>query len=313
MALGCHPSQVRGPEAAKAPASPAEVDRIVASLNANAAKIRSLQCLAVDIDGKSQRQPYTLSAKLAYQAPQDFRLTGYAVSHTEVDLGSNEEEIWFWIARAEPPAVNFCRRVDLPYARLNTPFQPDWLIEVLGVTTIDPATYRLGESTSEYITLIADRRSPDGRVVTKRLVVDPKTLRVMAYEIWGADRRDRPLVSAYIREYHVDPETSAFVPRIIELDWPDAETRLTMTMRARKIQLNVITPEMASRLFRRGQYSNADEVNLALVGRPGPSQSLRQPSPSGPIDGQVRPAGVRFTGEVRPGGQDVPPGDDQSR
>ena len=308
---GCNPGLYRGdPKApAVATAGEADVGRIVGYLNDNARKIDSFRVDKVDIDGKSEGKPIPLNAKLAYKAPRNFVLRGYmppGFGSTEADLGSNDEEIWFWIARAKPPAVHYCKRKDLPNVRLTTPFQPDWIIEALGVTPLDPSKYRIGEATGDYITLLTDDRTPDGRNVIKRLIIDPATNRIMQYQVWRAGQFDKPIVQAWIDDYYEDSESGAFLPRKIELEWPDAKTKIALAMRSRSIRgkknihVNTITPEFAAQLFRRGEYTNAEVINLAEVA--GVSADPRSiAGQHGRDDRQVRRARaqrVGFTGRI---------------
>ncbi|MCC6421100.1 MAG: hypothetical protein IT429_22925, partial [Gemmataceae bacterium] len=77
-----------------------------------------------------------LRARLACQRPRNFRLTAELLSSTEVDIGSNQQEFWFWLKRAEPPAQYFCTYQDLSAGRVRVlpfPFQPEWVAETLGV------------------------------------------------------------------------------------------------------------------------------------------------------------------------------------
>ena len=139
---GC--ASLRGNRTAETPPqvkASATVEQFVTHWNANSSKIDSLRCLSVDISGRAEGQPITLNAKLAYQQPDRFRLLGNFAGKSEVDLGANENEIWFWIARAEPPAVYYCNRQDLDRVRFTTPFEPDWIVEVLGVKRLDPRDY----------------------------------------------------------------------------------------------------------------------------------------------------------------------------
>ena len=79
------------------------------------------------------------------QKPRNFRLSAKALGNTAADLGSNDREFWFWISKNEPPYLYHCSYED--YARgvrMPLPFQPDWIVEALGVGEYDPAkNYRV--------------------------------------------------------------------------------------------------------------------------------------------------------------------------
>lgn len=260
----------------------ANIEQVVASVNANSRQIQSVRCDSVDIDARGNGQSVSLSAKLAYQRSQKFRLTATVIGKDEVDLGSNEKEIWFWLRRAETPAVYFCNREDLPRVKFPTPFQPDWIIDVLGVNEIDLAEYRQAASTPEYYTLVSEQKGPNGQPVLKRVVIDRQTSRVVAYQLYDARKPGpRPIVEAWIRGYHENPSLHVYTPQKIDLEWPEADTHLTITLKARLIQVNTITPQVAATVFRRGEYSYTKVVNLAQLDpyeRSGNMASDRQPS-----------------------------------
>lgn len=243
------------------------LQQTLAYWNNNAQRIESLYCDHVDIDGKSEGQIYTLNAKLAYQRPSRLRMIGTSFGgKTEADLGSNEDEVWFWIARAKPPALYYCKRTDLPNVRLATPFQPDWLIEAVGVTPVNPQQYRQVQfADAEYVGVVAKDQSPTGQNVTKRIVFRRATGRIAAFELFDAS--DKLMAVAHIDDYFDDAATGLFVPRDVELLWPDADTKLRVRLVSRRTKLNSVTEQQSASLFRRypGDFKNVDEIDLARL------------------------------------------------
>lgn len=293
------------------PKNDGTTDHFVRYWNANCDRIESLRCDKVDIDVNSQGQSYSLDARMAYQRDRRFRLLGTFMGKSEVDLGSSEKEIWFWIARANPPSVYFCDRADLPHVKLSMPFQPDWLVEVLGVAPVDPELYKPGHGNAGYFSLVAHEKSPAGVPITKRVIVNRQTNRISAFELFDSD--NKRLMEAVVEEYHDDPQLGYFVPQRIRIEWPDAQTRLSIAMRPRKIEFNTITPDIASRLFRRGEYTDTEVVNLADIdrerrheagsgGRDYSLNQLQNPRPAPREDSRVRPArgGASLTGRIEP-------------
>lgn len=268
--------------------------------NANSDRIESLRCDKLEIDVDSQGQSYGLSAQLGYHREHDFRLLGKFMGKSEVDLGSNNDEIWFWIARANPPSVYFCKREELSHVKLATPFQPDWLVEVLGVGRIDVEKYREGHSNDTYFTLVTEERTPAGLPVTKRLVVDRQTNRIRAFEIFDGKKR---LMEAVVEEYHDDPAIGYFVPSRLRIEWPDADTRLKIAMNPRKIEVNTITPELAASMFARGNYTNTEVVDLAQMAREQGQRQVANRAGNVRADAQMREAVGGYDRGVRPAAQ----------
>ena len=293
---GCTPNQLRDtnrPAATKTdPRTEGEVDKFFLAWNANAQKIRSIRCDNVNIDGKSQGQPYTLNAKVAFEKDNRFRLVGKFAGKSQVDLGSNEDEIWFWIAKAEPPAVYFCKRSELNHVKMATPFQPDWLIEAMGVATLNPRDYQPAPSNAKFLALITQVTAPNGQTLSKRILIDRKINRIYSFELFDPmQEADKRLVARVaIQSYEEDQETGTFVPRVLELEWPgEADTKLSLMMSPRSIQVNRITPETAQSMFARSNLDDNPQVDLA------------RPS-SRAIDREVRPANraAALTGQIEP-------------
>jgi hypothetical protein len=281
-----------------------EAQQVLVHWNNNARGIESFVCEHVDIDGKSEGQLYTLNAKLAFQRPSRFRMIGRFAGKSEADLGSNEEEIWFWIARAKPPALYYCKRADLDKVQLATPFQPDWLIEAVGVAPIDPNQFRQVQfANRDFLGIVAHDRGPNGQAVTKRVVFQRGSGRVAAYELFDANHQR--IAVAHIDGYFDDPATGLFLPRDVNLEWPQAATSLQIRLSPRRLKINSVTAQQAASLFRRyaGDVTNVEEINLAqLNGRGARAAVVPNTNPiasAAPLETQVQPArGAELTGQI---------------
>lgn len=306
----------------------ADAEQFFASWNGNVKKIDSVLCDSVDVDGSSQGQSYPLRGKLAFQQPNRFRMLGKFAGNSEVDLGSNEDTVWFWIRRAEPPAVYFCNREELKNVKMALPFQPDWIVEALGVRPLNPDEYRETPGTPDYLLLVADAKSPAGESILKRVVVDRQTGQVEAFEIYSHERK--LLAKAQVLEYSNDLPGQVYLPRKIRILWPDADTKLTISLSRRATQVNTLSQELASSLFtfRPDEYVGARPVDLARAARQAssspredglraqappaaasPAATLeRAEDPSDPVvtrrgryDSRVQPArAAQLTGQIEP-------------
>src|SRR5262245_35815809 len=119
-------------------AADATKDDVVAYLNENTRKIHSWRTDRAKI--RTRGVPVPLDAYIAVESPRNFRLIVKApMGPREADLGSNQEHFWFWNKQNQEKCV-FQARHDEPakLKRFPIPFQPDWIIETLGVIDIDP-------------------------------------------------------------------------------------------------------------------------------------------------------------------------------
>ena len=55
----------------------------------------------------------------------------------EADIGSNEEEFWFWVHNDEK-RIYWCNYDELESSSLGVTYQPDWIIGALGLKPITP-------------------------------------------------------------------------------------------------------------------------------------------------------------------------------
>ena len=71
--------------------------------------------------------------------PRNFKLE--LISHmgqTKADIGSNDEEFWFWVQNDDDRSIYWCNYDDLESSALAVTYQPDWIMEALGLKPITP-------------------------------------------------------------------------------------------------------------------------------------------------------------------------------
>ena len=163
----------KSPDPAIATGRTPTASELVVYLNANSQKIHSMTCQDVDLDVQQGIQPIGgLSAKMACEQPRDFRMSATLMGKGEFQLGSNDREFWYWIARSNPPYQFFCsygdlrnKKVELPF-----PFQPEWVMETLGMASYEVnGQYRV-EAKGDTIELIQKTTSLQGQPVLKVVV-----------------------------------------------------------------------------------------------------------------------------------------------
>ncbi len=219
-----------------AEATPSEV---LAHLNANADLLYSWRSTSASIRARAEGGlPVTLSANIAVARPRQFRLRATLLGANEVDLGSNAERFWFWVRRSEQPHVITVGHEDLPQVRqqLRLPFEPDWLIEALGVSRLAEGEWNVADNRpgQNRLTLVSDRRSPRGHRVRRKLVVDTCLGVVIEQALF--DDQSHLIARARLDDHREDSETGVVMPRRIELEWPEAE--LSLVIRLKEIEIN---------------------------------------------------------------------------
>ncbi|MBS0261053.1 MAG: hypothetical protein JSS02_03780 [Planctomycetes bacterium] len=212
----------------------ATAHEIVLHLNENTHKLRGWKTTHAKIATRGNMLIPKVDAMVYIQTPRNFRIVADGpMGGKEVDFGSNSEQYWLWIRRNEAKQVVVASHdLDPERARkLPFPFQPDWIMEAMGVIDLNPDEDLLlepGSPNSYMVSLIAERISPQGRKVRKVTVVDRRTGMVHEHSLW--DSQGQLIAKAVLSQYARDDSSTAFLPMRIDFDWPQANLGLTMLL-----------------------------------------------------------------------------------
>ncbi|HXG13163.1 MAG TPA: hypothetical protein VNK04_25625 [Gemmataceae bacterium] len=254
------PEQVRGFD--RTPTA----EQLVRHLNHNAQRVQGVEYQRAWIDVKQGNDTVMLESLLACQKPRNFRLIGRAVGNREVDIGSNDQEFWYWIKRApEPNYVYYCSHEDFRRGvRLPFPFQPEWVMEALGVASYDETKKYEVRETPRTVELIERTTTPQGQPVRKVTVFDRGQLATGRVQPAGyvlQDASGREIASAKVADIQYDPATGAVLPRRVQLVWP-AE-KIEMTMKLEGPRVGPIDPQRAAGIFSRRDLASLPSYDLA--------------------------------------------------
>ena len=212
----------------------ASYTQIVNHLNSQTAGVYGWQSSTVTIRTRLQSGiPISLKAMLAVEHPKRFRLRADSLLGPEVDFGSNPDRFWFWVKR-NPQKQVFTVRHDQYQSmgsQLNIPFEPDWLLEALRVVPLNEKELSIQKEgqNSPNVKLISDRLLPNGNLVQKILVVNLCTGNIIEQSLY--DSKGQRIATATFGEYRTCNNSSAILPHVVILDWPQAGIVLTMTMK----------------------------------------------------------------------------------
>lgn len=277
---GCQASKWMLPQLGSTPCQlPRDITRteLVALLNQRTSQLIAWR--STDVKINSRDIPVSLSASVSVESPRNFRLQARSLTGEEADFGSNQDRFWFWMKRSPQPYVFFARHEDMPLigSRLPLPFQPDWLMEVLGVIPLDGSAMTLQRSSEspEVIRLVSERTSPAGRPVRRVIEVETCYGHIVAHELY--DRSGQLIARASLSDYRTDEETGLPLPHHIALEWPQAQ--LDMTLRIGTIEVN--PPSIPAQVWRLPDYPGSKPLNLARVAARQGSPRSRQPPGAG--------------------------------
>ncbi len=274
---GCNSTRwnfLRNPESTnattRAPEGVQSVESIVAYLNNNAGRIDTIQANSLDVTASMPGAgTINLRGKMVTKKPDGFRMSldgplGFA---QVADLGSNRDEFWFWfkgpVGQPAPPQY-YCSYKDLekgiPF--MPVPFQPQWVMETLGLGPYGPPERYKLEYDDQTLKLVEKARSPQGIGVRKVIVMKRRPTNApepqVTHYLLIDDLTNKEICSAHITQVTVDRGTGAVLPRKLELNW--RERNATLSILLDRLAVNVALPEQA---FVRRPMSGVQSYNLA--------------------------------------------------
>lgn len=217
-----------------------------------------------------------LTGFMVCEKPRNFRLTAEAFGADYVDIGSNNDQFWFWVKDGDAP-LYYCSYTDFDRGvRLPLPFQPEWVVQALGMAKYNPnGNYRVEQkgNTFELIeeTTLQGQPARKITVFNARTVSDPQQPQVIAHIV--QDARGKTICQASVKRMRVaDYNTRQGAGRIaypseIVLEWP--EHQLSMTMKIGKATLNQpMSQQQSQNFFTLKNNDGRRRVDLAQL-RPG--------------------------------------------
>lgn len=267
-----------GPPAPSVLATGSSVPQIIAAVNQNTARIQTYAANNATITVPGMPGPM-LQGNIAIERPQRFRLrAGTALSGPELDLGSNEQLFWFWVKRNVPPALYYTRHDQYmtSAARQVLPVEPSWLMDALGLITLDPnAAYEGPFARSDgSLELRSQVATPSG-TMSRVVVVDPTRAWVLEQHLY--DPGGKPVASAVAQRHRYDPINQISLPERVAITVPGAQLALTLDMG----QIVVNQPVGDGQMFALPVIDGFPAVDLSTLA---PSPVGAAPTPSAAVE-----------------------------
>jgi hypothetical protein len=215
--VGCQFSALRGmfrSEPRVLPAQPT-IEQVIEVVNRNNGAITEFATTNARLSGPGFP---TLRANLAFQRDRRFRLRADFMNSPELDVGSNDELFWFWVKRAQPPGVFYCRHADLATTQFRQaiPVDPEMLAEAFGTGTFDPALPQEGpiQLPNDRLEVRTIRYTPQGPSV-KRTILDAGRGWILEQHLY--DAQNRLVASSFASGHRRDPATNLVMPQKVKI------------------------------------------------------------------------------------------------
>ncbi|HMC88951.1 MAG TPA: hypothetical protein VKI17_05365 [Gemmataceae bacterium] len=244
---------------------------LVAYMNRNSQQISSVQCNLMSLDCRYGIQEFSIPSMMVCQKPArpgagpNFRLVAKAVGSEEADIGSNEQEFWYWLKRNNPPYLVHCSYQDMARGvKIPFPFQPEWVIEALGMGDYgSPESYKPLVARRATYELVKET-TVQGQPVQKVTVFNKQPSQAQIAGHILRDARGNVICSARIVE--TANVSGVLLPRKIVFSYPaeKIELKLKLFDDPRDVLLNQqYEAEQAQKLFTRPLLTGVQSYDLA--------------------------------------------------
>lgn len=168
------------------------------------------------------------------EAPSRLRIiASMPIAHSQVaDIGSNDEMVWFWGMPSKEIVTIRHEHVPAALQTMQVPFEPQWLMEVLGVVpmNVDDFDLRRAPAGEPWVDLVAQRDTPTGQPVIRVVRVDLCHGQIIEHRI--EQTNGSLIAAAKLGDYSPDVSGQFMMPHFVRIEWPVTETSLTMRLGA---------------------------------------------------------------------------------
>lgn len=206
------------------------LEEIKTELNNRTEKIETLSSDNATLTAGNVAVPLR-SCSVAVQRPRNIRVRGGTGLGTEVDFGSNNELFWFWAKRMPEKEIYYAdhQQFSASPVRSAIPFDPDWLMESLGLITLKDTDRHEGPNRTAdgQIQITSYLQTPSG-MYTRIVTMNPQTAAINKHEIY--DPTGRPLVATTLSKHAVDPSSGILLARKVEMYSTSSQEKLVLNL-----------------------------------------------------------------------------------
>lgn len=278
-------SKTPPPPAAAVNTRPPTRDELLAFMNRNPQRLTSLETRDVELDITADREQVGVSATLYCQQPRNFRMRAKVIGNEVADIGSNEQEFWYWLSKSNPPDLIHCSYADMSRGvRLPFPVQPEWVMEALGMARYDESrpSFRAEnfsvETRGNTYELIEQTTSPQGQPVKKVTVINSGTATANTPQIKALklyDAGGKLMCQATITEVRRD-QSGVTVPHRLQLEWPEHKLKMKMVLDGVVVNSPTSDAAQTPALYQRPTSANIRSFDLARGTYDAPTNQLQR-------------------------------------
>ncbi len=257
-----------------------DVQEFVAEHNENAERIQSLEAkpaITATMGPKGDDTSGGANGLLAIERPRNFKLELAHSMSTIADIGSNDERFWFWLKNPKDRSVYYCDYSELSSTSLAVTYQPDWIVESMGLKEITPdeaAQIKTRPGTQPGTTILTFAPvKVGGSTYTRELVVSDRSRKVTEFRVIASDGKT-PIAQATIETYRrfplgaatpsegtASPPETCTIPETFVLEWK--RELLVLKVALKSVKVNQFDTAKRAARFVQPTIPGYSAVNLA--------------------------------------------------
>jgi hypothetical protein len=255
-----------------------DLDKFVAEHNQNAELVESMTAKStIRVAGKVRHQA---DGQLAVVRPRNFKLVLKSMGQPKADIGSNDDEFWFWV-QGDDKSIYWCNYSDLESSKLAVTYQPDWIVEALGLKPIsreEAARIKVRDTDDrDASALVFPPTRIGNETYIRMLIVSNHTRRIKAHRLYATNLQNllaQAEVSRY-QEVSIESDKGAtqtcYVPENVRLEWK--REQLVLDVALQDVKVNQFNPSRTALIFVEPEVPGYERVNLAQLGREQPNDN----------------------------------------
>jgi len=271
--MGIHPTP--NPNAGSGALPPVQSEQLVGYLNERASRLESITYYHVSLRAFEKGIPTpALTGTMGCSQPRNFRLIAKGGLAGDVDLGSNSEQFWAYVKATGQPLFVYASYADFESGKAQLPagmpFEPDWVMQVVGMTTLPPGmNYTVTPNQKERTyTLAWSARTPQGQDVRKEIIfeADPAAgTRPQVRRHLVKDAKSGKLIcTADVKRAQTSQLGTGIIqyPTQVSLKWEEQKFEMDLSLSEAKVN-EPQSPEMTTRRFQMPKNLGTNPINLA--------------------------------------------------
>lgn len=156
---------------------------ILDEINDKNSKIKNFSAFLQVVVQTSNRSAAKLTGELDYEHEKKFRIKMNSLVGSELDIGSDGKQFWFWSRRMDSPGLYWSTYDNFHKSRLKTPFNPIWLSHCLGIDVVDYNDSIIDQSENR-LRVVKKVKNAKGEEVNVAIYIDPANKRVTGHGMY---------------------------------------------------------------------------------------------------------------------------------